>query len=134
MSKFSIAFETFAEFIAAATKLGLHQPNGISVPSAIPTAVAQTMAPPPPAPPAPAAVAPVAPPPPAGPVATSYTDPSNGATYTLQHVQTALQGLGNNPAKGGPAAVQAILKKYNLTSLTDTPAHLLPLLYNDAVA
>lgn len=71
------------------------------------------------APPVPAA--PVAPPAPAAPApapaAVQHGEAPAG--WTIQHVQSVLQALGANPAKGGPAAVKAILERFGVKKVTD---------------
>lgn len=79
--------------------------------------------------PVPAAPAPVATPP--APVAPQGEAPPG---WTIAHVTGALQALGANAAKGGPAAVAALLTKYGAKSVTGINPALWPQVYADATA
>ena len=54
--------------------------------------------------------------------------------WTIAHVTGALQALGANAAKGGPAAVAALLTKYGAKSVTGINPALWPQVYADATA
>lgn len=134
---------------ALASKLAALMSGGPSAPAAAPPAAAPVAAPAPVAPPAPVA-APAAPAaPPAPPVAVPVAPPApvaapapvaqqqHGAPppgWTIQHVQSALQALGTNPAKGGPAAVKAILEQFGAKKIAEVDPARWPDLYAAATA
>jgi hypothetical protein len=130
---------------ALASKLAALMSGQPSAPAAAPPAapapVAAPPAPPAPvaapaAPPAPPVAAPVAPPAPVAapaPVAQQqHGTPPPG--WTIQHVQSALQALGTNPAKGGPSAVKAILEQFGAKKIAEVDPARWPDLYAAATA
>lgn len=105
-----------------------HAPGGSPAPAPVPTPPPAAVTPPPPvAAPAPAPV-PAAPP----PAAQQHGAAPPG--WTIQHVQSALQALGANAAKGGPAAVKAILTEFGVTKVTDIDPARWPEVYAKATA
>jgi hypothetical protein len=54
--------------------------------------------------------------------------------WTIQHVQSALQALGTNPGKGGPAAVKAILEQFGAKKIAEVDPARWPELYAAATA
>jgi hypothetical protein len=101
---------------ALASKIAALMSGGPSVPAAAP--------PPPPPPPPVAAPAPVA--------QQQHGAPPPG--WTIQHVQSTLQALGTNPAKGGPAAVKAILEQFGAKKIAEVDPARWPELYAAATA
>ena len=86
-------------------------------------------------PPPPPVVA--APPPPPVVAAPPPAAQQHGAAppgWTIQHVTSALQALGGNPATGGPAAVKAILAEFGVTKITDLDPARWPDVYAKATA
>ena len=129
------------EDTALAAKIAALMSGGPSVPAVAPPAPAAAPAPAPvaapvAAPPAPPVAAPVAPPAPVAapaPVAQQqHGAPPPG--WTIQHVQSALQALGTNPAKGGPAAVKAILEQFGAKKIAEVDPARWPELYAAATA
>jgi hypothetical protein len=117
---------------ALASKLAALMSGGPSAPAAAPPAAPAAPA----APPAPPVAAPVAPP---APVAASapVAQQQHGAPppgWTIQHVQSALQALGTNPAKGGPSAVKAILEQFGAKKIAEVDPARWPDLYAAAAA
>ena len=138
MNTFSITFGTYDEFADAVTKMGLHSstlpvPAPAAAPAPAPAAAPAAPPAPPAPPPAPAAPAPAPVPPAPAPVAAA---PQGEAPpgWTIAHVTGALQALGANAAKGGPAAVAALLTKYGAKSVTGINPALWPQVYADATA
>jgi hypothetical protein len=137
-------FTFSTEDAALAAKIAALMSGGPSVPAVAPPAPAAAPAPAPvaapvaapPAPPAPPVAAPVAPPAPVAapaPVAQKqHGEPPQG--WTIQHVQSALQALGTNPAKGGPAAVKAILEQFGAKKIAEVDPARWPELYAAATA
>lgn len=136
-------FTFSTEDAALAAKIAALLSGGPSVPAVAPPAPAAASLPAPvAAPPAPAPVAappapaPVAPPAPVAapaPVAQQqHGAPPQG--WTIQHVQSALQALGTNPAKGGPAAVKAILEQFGAKKIAEVDPARWPELYAAATA
>jgi hypothetical protein len=68
----------------------------------------------------------------AAPVAAPQGEAPPG--WTLAHITGALQALGANAAKGGPAAVAALLAKYGVKSVTGINPALWPQVYAEATA
>ena len=139
-------FTFSTEDAALAAKIAALMSGGPSVPAVAPPAPAAVPAPAPvaappapapvAAPPAPHVAAPVAPPAPVAapaPVAQQqHGAPPQG--WTIQHVQSALQALGTNPAKGGPAAVKAILEQFGAKKIAEVDPARWPELYAAATA
>lgn len=120
-----------------------HAPGGSPAPAPVQAAPAPVAAPapapvptPPPAavtPPPPAA-APAPAPVPAAPPPAAQQHGAAPPGWTIQHVQSALQALGANAAKGGPAAVKAILTEFGVTKVTDIDPARWPEVYAKATA
>ena len=143
---FTLTTDDFAAYQRAVAALGATTaaapapaPVAAPAPAPVPTpppvpvaAPAPVPAPPPAAAPAPAPV-PAAPAPAPVPVAAQQ----HGAAppgWTIQHVTSALQALGANPAKGGPAAVKAVLAEFGVTKVTDIDPARWPEVYAKATA
>ena len=141
-------FTFSTEDAALAAKIAALMSGGPSAPAVAPPAPAPVAAAPAPAPvvappapapvaapPAPPAAAPVAPPAPAAAPAPAAQQ-QHGAPppgWTIQHVQSAMQALGTNPAKG-PAAVKAILEQFGVKKVTEVDPARWPELYAAATA
>lgn len=104
-------------------------PAAAAAPAPLPVPAAVT-------PPPPAAVAPppaaVAPPPVTAPAPAAHGPAPAG--WTVQHVTSALQALGSNSAKGGPAAVKTILAEFGATKISDLDPARWPEVYARATA
>ena len=100
------------------------------------TAPALTMAVPQPpvvtAPPA----APAAPTPAPAPTPPPAAQPAGDAPpgWTIDHVRGAAQALAQNPAKGGPAALKALLQKFGAKAISDLDPARWPEFYSEATA
>ena len=140
-------FTFSTEDAALAAKIAALMSGGPSAPAVAPPAPAPVAAAPAPAPvvappapvaapPAPPVAAPVAPPAPVAAPAPA-AQRQHGAPppgWTIQHVQSALQALGTNPAKGGPAAVKAILEQLGAKKIAEVDPARWPDLYAAATA
>ena len=133
-------FTFSTEDAALAAKIAALMSGGPSAPAAAPPAPASApvAAPPAPvaAPPVPPVAAPVAPPAPVAAPAPAAQQ-QHGAPppgWTIQHVQSALQALGTNPAKGGPAAVKAVLEQFGAKKIAEVDPARWPELYAAATA
>ena len=117
-----------------ATALVATAPAPAPVPAA--PAPAPVATPPAPAPVATPPAPPTAPAPAPAPAAAPAAQPQGEAPpgWTIAHVTGALQALGANAAKGGPAAVAALLTKYGAKSVTGINPALWPQVYADATA
>jgi|LNFM01.2.fsa_nt_gb hypothetical protein len=133
---FTLTTDDFAAYQRAVAALGA---TTAAAPAPAPVA-APAPAPVPTPPPVPvAAPAPVPAPPPAAPAPAPVpvAAQQHGAAppgWTIQHVTSALQALGANPAKGGPAAVKAVLAEFGVTKVTDIDPARWPEVYAKATA
>lgn len=133
---FTLTTDDFAAYQRAVAALGA---TTAAAPAPAPVA-APAPAPVPTPPPVPvAAPAPVPAPPPAAPAPAPVpvAAQQHGAAppgWTVQHVTSALQALGANPAKGGPAAVKAVLAEFGVTKVTDIDPARWPEVYAKATA
>lgn len=133
---FTLTTDDFAAYQRAVAALGA---TTAATPAPAPVA-APAPAPVPTPPPVPvAAPAPVPAPPPAAPAPAPVpvAAQQHGAAppgWTIQHVTSALQALGANPAKGGPAAVKAVLAEFGVTKVTDIDPARWPEVYAKATA
>ena len=128
---FTLTTDDFAAYQRAVAALGA---TTAAAPAPAPVA-APAPAPVPTPPPVPvAAPAPVPAPAPAPVPVAAQQHGAAPPGWTIQHVTSALQALGANPAKGGPAAVKAVLAEFGVTKVTDIDPARWPEVYAKATA
>lgn len=133
MAKFSVTIDFENAEAAAAFCASLAQPT----PSTVLAAVQVAAAPAPSAPPVAAAPAPVPTPPPAAAPAPAAPTPAHGpapAGWTVDHVKSAATAFAANPAKGGPAALKAILTEFGAARAGEVDPARWPELYQRLTA